>query len=105
MTYGRSASLTSCQAPARLQDKIFVTVRQLRVCYCGAPSLLLGQVCRVLLLLILASAVILWSQYHGFHDHILLSQIRGSPLGRSVGRSVKLLLGFASTVIPGFSFL
>jgi hypothetical protein len=31
------------------------------------------------LLLVLASAVILRSESHGTHDHILLSQIRESP--------------------------
>jgi hypothetical protein len=35
--------------------------------------------CRLQLLLILASAVILGSESRGTHDHILLSQIRDSP--------------------------
>jgi hypothetical protein len=35
-------------------------------------------VCRLQLLLVLASAVILRSEYRGTHDHILLSQIRDS---------------------------
>jgi hypothetical protein len=34
-----------------------------------------GRVCRLQLLLILASAAILRSESHGIHDHILLSQI------------------------------
>jgi hypothetical protein len=38
-----------------------------------------GRVCRLHLLLVLASAVILRSQLRGSHDHILLSQIRDSP--------------------------
>jgi hypothetical protein len=38
-----------------------------------------GWVCRLQLLLALASAVILRSESHGTHDHILLSQIRDSP--------------------------
>jgi hypothetical protein len=42
-------------------------------------SLAIGSVCRSQLLLELASAVILMSESHGTHDHILLSQIRGSP--------------------------
>jgi hypothetical protein len=63
----------------RLPEQIFVTARQLRVCCCGAPSLARGQVCRLQLLLVLASAVILGSQSRGTHDHILLSQIRDSP--------------------------
>jgi hypothetical protein len=42
-------------------------------------SLTKGQVCRLQLLLVLARAVILRSESHGTHDHILLSQIRDSP--------------------------
>jgi hypothetical protein len=38
-----------------------------------------GWVCRLQLLLVLASTVILRSESHGTHDHILLSQIRDSP--------------------------
>jgi hypothetical protein len=35
MTDGYLASLSWCQAPSRAQDQIFVTVRQLQVCWCG----------------------------------------------------------------------
>jgi hypothetical protein len=42
-------------------------------------SLTRGWVCRLQLLLALARAVILGSESHGTHDHILLSQIRDSP--------------------------
>jgi hypothetical protein len=49
------------------------------VCWCGAPSLTRGRVCRLQLLLVLASAVIFGSESRGTHDHILLSQIRDSP--------------------------
>jgi hypothetical protein len=42
-------------------------------------SLTRGWVCRLQLLLALASGVILSSESRGTHDHILLSQIRGSP--------------------------
>jgi hypothetical protein len=38
-----------------------------------------GQVCSLQLLLVLASAVILGSEFRGIHDHILLYQIRDSP--------------------------
>jgi hypothetical protein len=37
------------------------------------------RVCRLQLLLVLASAVILGSESRGIRDHILLSQIRDSP--------------------------
>jgi hypothetical protein len=40
------------------QDQIFITARQLRVSSCGAPSLTRERVCRLQLLLALASAVI-----------------------------------------------
>jgi hypothetical protein len=40
------------------------------------PSLTRGWVCRLKLLLVLASAVILGSESRGSHDHILLFQIR-----------------------------
>jgi hypothetical protein len=42
-------------------------------------SLTRGWVCRLQLLLVLASAVSLRSESRGAHDHILLSQIRESP--------------------------
>jgi hypothetical protein len=38
-----------------------------------------GRVCRLQLLLAVASAVVLGSKSRGTHDHILLSQIRGPP--------------------------
>jgi hypothetical protein len=41
-------------------------------------SLTRGRVCHLQLLLVLASAIILRSESHGIHDHILLSQIRDS---------------------------
>jgi hypothetical protein len=42
-------------------------------------SLTRGWVCRLQLLLALASTVILRSEFRGTHDHNLLSQIRDSP--------------------------
>jgi hypothetical protein len=65
--------------PSGVYDQIFITVRQLRVCCCGALSLTRERVCRLQLLLVLASAVILESESRGTHDHILLSQIRDCP--------------------------
>jgi hypothetical protein len=46
------------------------------VCLYGARSLMRGQICRLQLLMVLASAVILGSESRGTRDHILLSQIR-----------------------------
>jgi hypothetical protein len=48
-------------------------------CWCGAPCLTRGRVCRLQLMLALASAIILGSECRGTHDHILLSQIRDCP--------------------------
>jgi hypothetical protein len=42
-------------------------------------SLTRGRICRLQLQVDLARAVILGSESHGTHDHILLSQIRASP--------------------------
>jgi hypothetical protein len=77
-TDGQSASLSWCQVSSGAQGQILITVRQLRVCWCGAPSLTRERVCRLQLLLVLTSAVILGSESRGTHDHILLSQIRDS---------------------------
>jgi hypothetical protein len=62
--------------PSGAYDQSFITVRQLRVCWCGALSLPRGRVCRWQLPLALASAVIFGSESRGTRDHILLSQIR-----------------------------
>jgi hypothetical protein len=54
----------------------------MNTCGCGpyvTSSLTRGRVCRLQLLLVLASAIILRSEFRGTHDHILLSQIRVSP--------------------------
>jgi hypothetical protein len=78
-TDGQSVSLSWCQALIwGTQDNIFTTVRQLRICWCGAPSLTRGQAGRLILLLVLAGTIILGSESRGTHDHILLSQIRDS---------------------------
>jgi hypothetical protein len=54
--------------PSGTNDQISVTVRQLRVCWCGALSLTRERVCRLQLLLALASAVILGSEFRGTRD-------------------------------------
>jgi hypothetical protein len=60
-TDGQSASLSWCQGTIRDSDRFFflleIFFRQLRVCYFVAPSLTRGRVCKLLLLLVLASAV------------------------------------------------
>jgi hypothetical protein len=53
--------------------------RKLRICYFEAPSLTRGRGCNLLLLLVLASPVPLWSESRGTQDHILLSQFLRLP--------------------------
>jgi hypothetical protein len=68
--------------PSGAYDQIFIIVWQLRVCWFGAPSLTRGRVCRLQLLLALASAVIFGSECRRTRCHILLSQIRDFPFRR-----------------------
>jgi hypothetical protein len=68
--------------PSGAYDQIFITVRHLLVCWYGALPLTRGRVCRLQLLLALASTVIPGSKPLGTHDHILLSQIWDFPFRR-----------------------
>jgi hypothetical protein len=68
--------------PSGAYDQIFITVWQLRVCWFGAPFLTRGRVCRLQLLLALASPVIFGSESRRTRGHILLSQIRDFPFRR-----------------------
>jgi hypothetical protein len=63
--------------PSGAYDQIFKSVRQLRVCWCGALSLKRERVRCLQLLLVVASAVIFGSEFRGTRDCVLLSQIRG----------------------------
>jgi hypothetical protein len=68
--------------PSGAYDQIFIAVRQLRVCWCGALSLTRGRIRCLQFLLALASTVIFVSESSGYHDHILLSQIGDFPFRR-----------------------
>jgi hypothetical protein len=68
--------------PSVAYDQIFIIVRELRACLYGVLSLTRGRVCRLLLLLVLASTVIFRSDFRETRDHILLSQIRNFPFRR-----------------------
>jgi hypothetical protein len=65
--------------PSGAYGHIFITVRQLWVCWCRELSLTTGRVCRLQLLLVLARAFIFGSESRGTRDKILMSQIRDSP--------------------------
>jgi hypothetical protein len=67
-----------------LTARFLLTVRRLRVCRFGAISLTRGRVCRLLLLLALASAVILGSESHGASDYVLLSEAEWKSSGPRV---------------------
>jgi hypothetical protein len=79
---GQSVSKSWCRAPSGAHDQIFITIWQLRSCFCGAPSLTRGRVCFLHMLLALARAVFLGSESLGTCDHILLSQIWDFPFRR-----------------------
>jgi hypothetical protein len=78
MTGGLPAISSSWrQAPSEPTTKIFIV--QLNTCgYTPYVTFYLtrGWICRLQLLLVLASAVILESESRGTRDHVLLSQIR-----------------------------
>jgi hypothetical protein len=77
-TDGQSAILSSCQAPNWDLRPVFpllslIIFRQLRVCWCGAPSLTRSRVRSFQFLPGIASSAFLRSDSHGTHEHILLS--------------------------------
>jgi hypothetical protein len=62
--------------PYGAYDQIFIAVRLLRVYWYRTLSLIRRRVCRLQLLLVLASAIILRFESRGTCDHVLLCQIR-----------------------------
>jgi hypothetical protein len=92
----QSTSLSWHKAPIWGLQPDFITVRQLQVCWCGVLSLRRGRVCRLELLLVLASAVIFKSESPGVHDHILLSQIWDFPFRSHLVMDAWLRLHYCS---------
>jgi hypothetical protein len=79
--------------PLETHDQYFFQVNTCGYCPYVTSSLTRGWVCRLQLLLALASTVILRSESCGTHDHILPSQIRDSPILEGVSprsRAVQL---------------
>jgi hypothetical protein len=90
-TDGQSASLPWCQTPIWDPWPIFplLIFRQLRVCWCGAPSLSRSRVCSLQYLLDIVSAAFLRSESHETHVHILLSI--SSPRPRSLSHNLRIV--------------
>jgi hypothetical protein len=81
MVYGQS--VRPGNNPLETNDQWFF---QLNTCGCSpyvTSTLTRGWVCRLQLLLVLASAVILRSEFRGIHNHVLQSQFRDSPTWRT----------------------
>jgi hypothetical protein len=105
-TDGQCASLSWCQAPIWGLRPDFCscqTVAGLLICYCLTRI----RVCRLQLLLALASAVTLVPESWGTHDHISLSQIRDTPKHGGPGPRIYIAQEQGGPVIPpctGFPF-
>jgi hypothetical protein len=81
-TDGQSVSKSWCRAPSAAHDPIFITLWQLRSCFCGVPSLTRGRVCLSYMMLVVASVVLLGSECLGTRYYLLLSQIWDFPFRR-----------------------
>jgi hypothetical protein len=92
-TDGQSASLTRSKAPIwGLRPDFYYCQTVVGFVDVGhSLSLTRGRACRLKLLLVLASAVILGSESRGSRGHILLSQIRDFPFRRLLPPSRSLV--------------
>jgi hypothetical protein len=75
VTDGQSVSKSWYRAHLGLMTRYLFLFDSYGLVFCGAPSVTRGWVCLLYMLLALASAVFLWSEYLGTRDNILLSQV------------------------------
>jgi hypothetical protein len=103
-TDGQSISKSWCRSPSGAHDQIFITVWQLRSCFCGTPSLTRGWVCLLYTLMALANVVFLGSESLGTRDHIFCLRFETSFSSPPTTRRV--MVGEfepTSTRVDGFS--
>jgi hypothetical protein len=81
-TDGQSVCKSWCRAPSGPHGQVFITVWELRSCFCGAPSLTRRRICLLHMFLALDSAVFVWTESRGTRDHIVLTQIWNFPFRR-----------------------
>jgi hypothetical protein len=101
----QSASLSWCQAPIWDPQPIFSPLSlnifsQLWFRWCGAPSLTRSRVCSFHLLPGIASQVFLGSEFHGTHEHILLSLFLWLPQPGGPGSCICFPQEQGGPVIP-----
>jgi hypothetical protein len=92
-------------SPLRLTTSNFIF--QLNTCGYSpyvTSSLTRGWSCRLQLLLVLARAFIIRSEFRGTHLHILLSQIRDSPQPGGPGPHIYIPQDHGPVITPGTGF-
>jgi hypothetical protein len=82
-------------------SSLFDYFRQLRVCWCGAPSLTRSRVCIFQFLPGIASTDFLTSEPHGTHEHILLSLILRLPQPGGPGSCIYFPRNRVAQLEPG----
>jgi hypothetical protein len=78
----------------------FIFFRQFRVCWCGASSLTRRRVCTFQFLPGIASAAFLSSEFHGTHEHILLSRFLRLPQPEGPGPYIYLPWNSVAQLYP-----
>jgi hypothetical protein len=90
-TNGHSGNVSWRQHPSGGHEHVLISVRQVRLSWCGTPSLKGGRLCMFHLLLGVISAVFLVFEFLRNLHHIFLSQIWYSP--DLEGQTLVLVLG------------